>query len=98
MEERDVQHVPCSQNQTKTANGDQCPRRAKDEAFGLGRTMDQVRAWDVRNKVWTAPEIESIMVNGVWTLIDPLKRINPIGCKWIFNRFCCPAMQPKRGG
>ena len=31
-------------------------------------------------------EMESIVINGVWTLIDPPKEIKPIGCKQIFKR------------
>ena len=25
-------------------------------------------------------------INNVWTLVDPLEGIKPIGCKWIFKR------------
>ena len=31
-------------------------------------------------------EIDSIHSNQVWTLIDPLEDIVPIGCKWIYKR------------
>ena len=31
-------------------------------------------------------EIKSMKVNDVWTLVDPLERIKPIGCKWVFKR------------
>ena len=31
-------------------------------------------------------EIESMKINDVWTLVDPLEGIKPIGCKWIFKR------------
>ena len=31
-------------------------------------------------------EIKSMKVNDVWTLVDPPKRIKPIGCKWVFKR------------
>ena len=30
-------------------------------------------------------EIDSMYANQVWTLIDPLEGIVPIGCKWIFK-------------
>ena len=31
-------------------------------------------------------EMESMKINGVWTLVDPSKGIKSIGCKWIFKR------------
>ena len=31
-------------------------------------------------------EIDSIHSNQVWTLIDPLEGIVPIGCKWIYRK------------
>ena len=31
-------------------------------------------------------EIDSIHLNQVWTLVDPLEGIVPIGCKWIYKR------------
>ena len=31
-------------------------------------------------------EMESIKVNDVWTLVDPLEGVKPIRCKWIFKR------------
>ena len=31
-------------------------------------------------------EIQSMKVNDVCTLVDPLKGIKSIGCKWIFKR------------
>ena len=31
-------------------------------------------------------EMDSMYANQVWTLVDPLERKVPIGCKWIFKR------------
>ena len=31
-------------------------------------------------------EIDSMHSNQVWTLVDPLEGIVPIGCKWIYKR------------
>ena len=31
-------------------------------------------------------EMESMKVNDVWTLVDPLEGVKPIGCKWVFKR------------
>ena len=31
-------------------------------------------------------EMDFMYANQVWTLIDPLEGIVPIGCKWIFKR------------
>ena len=31
-------------------------------------------------------EMESMKVNDVWILVDPLKGVKPIGCKWVFKR------------
>ncbi|KAL0454912.1 UNVERIFIED_CONTAM: Retrovirus-related Pol polyprotein from transposon TNT 1-94 [Sesamum latifolium] len=31
-------------------------------------------------------EIDSMGSNQVWTLVDPLKGIRPVGCKWVYNR------------
>ena len=31
-------------------------------------------------------KMESIHTNKVWTLVDALEDINPIGCKWIFKK------------
>ena len=31
-------------------------------------------------------EIDSIHSNQVWTLVDPLEGIIPIGCKWIYKK------------
>ena len=31
-------------------------------------------------------EMDSMYTNQVWTLVDPLEGIVPIGCKWIFKR------------
>ena len=31
-------------------------------------------------------KMESIEINSVWTLVDPLEGVKPIGCKWIFKR------------
>ena len=31
-------------------------------------------------------EMDSMYTNQVWTLVDPHKRIKPIGCKWIFKK------------
>ena len=30
--------------------------------------------------------MESMKVNGVWTVVDPLEGVIPIECKWISNR------------
>ena len=30
--------------------------------------------------------MESMKVNDVWTLVDPLEWVKPIGCKWVFKR------------
>ena len=30
--------------------------------------------------------MESMKVNGVWTLVDLLERVKPIECNWISNR------------
>ena len=34
-------------------------------------------------------EIESMKVNDVWILVDPLKGIKSIGCKWIYKKKRC---------
>ena len=31
-------------------------------------------------------EMNSMYTNQVWTLVDPLEEIKPIGCKWIFKK------------
>ena len=31
-------------------------------------------------------EMDSMYTNQVWPLVDPLERIKPIGCKWIFKK------------
>ena len=31
-------------------------------------------------------EMDSMCTNQVWTLVDPLKGIVPIGCKWVFKK------------
>ena len=31
-------------------------------------------------------EMESMKVNDVWTLVDSLEGVKPIGCKWVFKR------------
>ena len=31
-------------------------------------------------------EMESMEINSIWTLVDPLEGIKLIGCKWIFKR------------
>ena len=31
-------------------------------------------------------EMEFMKVNDVWTLVDPLEGVKPIGCKWVFKR------------
>ena len=31
-------------------------------------------------------KMESMKVNDVWTLVDPLEGVKPIGCKWVFKR------------
>ena len=31
-------------------------------------------------------EIQSMYSNGVWTLVDPLEGIKPIGCKWVYKK------------
>ena len=31
-------------------------------------------------------EMDSMYANQVWTLVNPLEGIIPIGCKWIFKR------------
>ena len=31
-------------------------------------------------------EIDSMLSNQVWTLVDPPKDIVPIGCKWIYKK------------
>ena len=31
-------------------------------------------------------EMESMEIDSVWTLVDPLERIKSIRCKWIFKR------------
>ena len=31
-------------------------------------------------------EMDSMYVNQVWSLVDPLEGVIPIGCKWIFKR------------
>ena len=31
-------------------------------------------------------EMDSIYTNQVWTLVNPLEGIKPIGCKWIFKK------------
>ena len=30
-------------------------------------------------------EMESMKINGVWTLVDPSEEIKPTRCKWIFK-------------
>ena len=31
-------------------------------------------------------EMESMKVTDIWILVDPLKEVKPIGCKWVFKR------------
>jgi hypothetical protein len=31
-------------------------------------------------------ELDSMYTNQVWTLVEPPKGINPIGCKWVFKK------------
>ena len=31
-------------------------------------------------------EMESMYSNKVWSLVDPLDGVKPIGCKWIYKR------------
>ena len=31
-------------------------------------------------------EMDSMYEKQVWTLVDPLEGIKPIGCKWIFKK------------
>ena len=31
-------------------------------------------------------EMESMYSNQVWTLVDPVVGVKPIGCKWIYKR------------
>ena len=31
-------------------------------------------------------EMDSIMSNQTWELVNPLPRSKPIGCKWVFQR------------
>ena len=31
-------------------------------------------------------EMESMKVNDVWILVDPLEGVKPIECKWVFKR------------
>ena len=31
-------------------------------------------------------EMDSMYENKIWTLVDPLEGIKPIGCKWIFKK------------
>ena len=31
-------------------------------------------------------EMDSMYKNQVWTLVDPLEGIKPIGCKWVFKK------------
>ena len=31
-------------------------------------------------------EMESMYFNQVWSLMDPLDGVKPIGCKWIYKR------------
>ncbi|PKI73573.1 hypothetical protein CRG98_006021 [Punica granatum] len=31
-------------------------------------------------------EMESMYTNQVWTLVDPLEGVKPIGCKWVFKK------------
>ena len=30
--------------------------------------------------------MDSMYVNKVWTLVDPLEAVRPIGCKWVFKK------------
>ena len=30
--------------------------------------------------------MDAMYVNQVWTLMDPLERIKPVGCKWLFKK------------
>jgi hypothetical protein len=31
-------------------------------------------------------EMDSMYTNQVWTLVEPLVGVNPIGCKWVFKK------------
>ena len=31
-------------------------------------------------------EIDSMYVNQVWSLVDALEGVNPIGCKWVYKK------------
>ena len=34
----------------------------------------------------TKSKMDSMYINQVWTLVDALEGVTPIGCKWIFKR------------
>ena len=31
-------------------------------------------------------EMDSMYINQVWTLVDALESVTPIGCKWVFKK------------
>ncbi|KAL0428103.1 UNVERIFIED_CONTAM: hypothetical protein Slati_2985100 [Sesamum latifolium] len=31
-------------------------------------------------------KMDSMGSNQVWTLVDPAKRVRPVGCKWVYKR------------
>ncbi|KAL0378637.1 UNVERIFIED_CONTAM: hypothetical protein Sradi_3169200 [Sesamum radiatum] len=44
---------------------------------------------DIDSRKWLEAmrsEIDSIYSNKVWTLVDPPKRVRPIGWKWVYKR------------
>ena len=52
------------------------------------RTYDEVIS-DIDSEKWLnamKSEMDSMHTNHVWTLVNPLEGIIPIGCKWIYKR------------
>ncbi|KAL0439386.1 UNVERIFIED_CONTAM: hypothetical protein Slati_2421600 [Sesamum latifolium] len=44
---------------------------------------------DIDSKKWIEAmkfEMDSMSSNKVWTLVDPLKSVKPVGCKWVYKR------------
>ncbi|XP_021278468.1 uncharacterized protein LOC110412265 [Herrania umbratica] len=44
---------------------------------------------NIDSNKWLEPmksEMDAMHVTQVWTLVDALERVKPIGCKWVFKR------------
>ena len=55
-----------------------------DEPISYSQAMESSEA-NLWHEAMNA-EIQSMYKKSVWTLVDPLEGVKPVGCKWIYKK------------